>query len=58
MAVDLRALGPLPRPVTLATLKSDPRLQGLPLIRQSRLSVMPIDSDTWRLVCALGGVAP
>jgi predicted RNA-binding protein with PUA-like domain len=56
VAVDVRALRPLARPVTLATLKSDPRLEALPLIRQSRLSVMPIDPDSWRLICALGGV--
>ncbi len=57
VAVDLRTGVALPRPVTLAVLKSDPRLSGLPLIRQSRLSVMPIADDDWRLICALGGLA-
>lgn len=56
-AVDLKALAPLPRPVTLAQIKADPRLAELPLIRQSRLSVMPIDDASWSLICALGGMS-
>ena len=58
VAVDVAAVRPLPRPVTLAAIKADPRLAGLPLIRQSRLSVMPVDVESWSLVCALGGLAP
>src|SRR3954452_12538345 len=41
VAVDMRAVGPMPRPVTLAGMKADPALEGLALIRHSRLSVMP-----------------
>ena len=58
VAVDVAAVRPLLRPVTLAAIKNDPRLAGLPLIRQSRLSVMPIDAESWALICALGGLAP
>lgn len=43
--VDLEAIGFLPRPLPLAEIKSDPRLQDLPLVRQARLSVMPIPKD-------------
>jgi predicted RNA-binding protein with PUA-like domain len=57
VAVDMRAVAPLARPVGLAAIKGDPRLEHLPLIRQSRLSVMPIDDEAWHLLCALGGVA-
>ncbi|MBF0095156.1 MAG: EVE domain-containing protein [Alphaproteobacteria bacterium] len=57
-AVDVRTLMTLPRPVPLAEIKADPRLSHLPLIRQSRLSVMPIDAESWNILCALGGVAP
>ncbi|MDA8231821.1 MAG: EVE domain-containing protein [Magnetospirillum sp.] len=57
VAVDVRAVRPLRRPVTLADIKADPRLADLPLIRQSRLSVMPIDHESWALLCRLGGVA-
>lgn len=56
VCVDLKAVRPLPRPVTLQQVKDDPRLRELPLVRQSRLSVMPIDDASWDLLCALGGV--
>jgi predicted RNA-binding protein with PUA-like domain len=52
--VDFKALHPLPRPVTLAEIKADPRLSHIALVRQSRLSVIPIDADAWRLICAAG----
>lgn len=54
--VDFRAVKPLKTPVTLAQIKDDPRLNHLPLIRQSRLSVMPIDDASWKYICKLGGV--
>lgn len=54
--VAFRAVRPLPRPVTLAEIKADPRLSDLPLIRQSRLSVMAIPDDAWAIICALGGL--
>jgi predicted RNA-binding protein with PUA-like domain len=53
--VDFKALYPLSRPVTLADIKADARLSHTALVRQSRLSVMPIDHDAWRIVCAAGG---
>lgn len=56
--VRFRAVKPLPRPVTLAEVKSDPALARLPLIRQSRLSVMPIDDDSWKRLCDRGGAEP
>jgi predicted RNA-binding protein with PUA-like domain len=43
--------------VTLAQVKAEPRLQHLALVRQSRLSVMPVDEDAFRLLCAMGDVA-
>jgi predicted RNA-binding protein with PUA-like domain len=54
--VDFRTVKPLKTPVTLAQIKDDPRLNHLPLIRQSRLSVMPIDDASWKYICKLGGV--
>ena len=56
--VDVKTVAPLPRPVTLAEVKADPRLRDLALVRQSRLSVMPIDDEAWELICAMGGVEP
>lgn len=55
---DLKAVCAVPHPVTLAAIKADPRLAELPLIRQSRLSVMPMDDESWALICAMGQVAP
>lgn len=52
--VDVRAVKPLATPVGLAQIKAEPRLQHLALLRQSRLSVMPIDEESWRILCALG----
>jgi len=42
----------LPEPVTLSAIKSDPVLVHLPLIKQSRLSVMPIDPESWDYLCS------
>ncbi len=56
--VDLRAVGPLPTPVPLAAIKADERLAHIALVRQSRLSVMPIDAAAWALLCEMGGGAP
>ncbi len=54
--VDFKAVKPLPRPVTLEEIKADPRLAELALIRQSRLSVMPIDPQSWAILCQMGGL--
>lgn len=52
--VDVKALRPFNKPVTLAGIKAEPRLKDLALIRQSRLSVLPVDPDSWALICAMG----
>ena len=56
--VDIKAIKPLETPVTLAQIKAEPRLHDLALVRQSRLSVMPIDEASWNLICAMGDTAP
>lgn len=53
--VDVRALGPMPHPVSLAEMKADPALTGLALVRLSRLSVGPVSAEHWRHICRLGG---
>lgn len=53
--VEIKALKAFPKRVTLDQVKADPRLQELALIRQSRLSVMPIDAASWKIICGLGG---
>ena len=54
--VDVKPVKPMPKPVTLEQIKADPRLQELALIRQSRLSVVPIDAKSWKVICGLGGL--
>lgn len=56
VCVDFKALAPVPRPVTLAEIKADPRLAHLALLKQSRLSVVPIDADAWAVLCRMTGM--
>lgn len=56
--VHIRAIKPLKRPVTLEEAKADPRLQGMALVTNTRLSVQPVSEAEWRIVCELGGVEP
>ena len=57
VAVDVRAVAPLPRPVSLAAIKAEPRLADFALIRQSRLSVMPVATAHARLLLRMGGLS-
>jgi len=56
--VDIKAIGPVKTPVTLAMVKDDPRLEDMALIRNSRLSVQPVTDDEWKIVCEMAGVDP
>ncbi len=53
--VDVRAIAPVPTPVTLAELKAEPRLADFALVKQSRLSVVPVTSPEWKLICKMAG---
>jgi predicted RNA-binding protein with PUA-like domain len=54
--VDVAALRALPRPVSLADVKAEPKLKSMVLVRNSRLSVQPVSDPEWRKVCAMGGL--
>ena len=54
--VDVRAVKPVVREVALKQIKAEPRLQDLALVRQSRLSVSPLDDQAWRLICEMAGI--
>jgi len=54
--VDVRAVKPVVREVPLKQIKAEPRLQDLALVRQSRLSVSPLDDQAWRLICEMAGI--
>ncbi|HZM16157.1 MAG TPA: EVE domain-containing protein [Candidatus Krumholzibacteria bacterium] len=52
------ALEPVKRlasPVSLAAVKADPRFQDFPLVRQPRLSVLPVPPDLWKLLMRMAG---
>lgn len=57
-AVEVEPVRPLARPVTLAALKADPAFADLALIRQSRLSVVPVGDAHWDAILELGGEGP
>ena len=54
VAVQLKAGRPLPRPVTLAEIKAVPALAQIGLVRQSRLSVMPLTSEAFARIVKMG----
>ncbi len=54
--VDVKAIEPLPRPVTLAEVKAEPKLKDMALIKYSRLSVQPVTDEEWRIVRRMGGL--
>lgn len=55
VCVDVKAVGPMPQPVTLAEIKQSAELEDLALVRQSRLSVCPVSADHWDILCRMGG---
>lgn len=52
--VEVKAVTALKNPVSLEAIKNEPRLAHLSLVRQSRLSVMPIDKAAWTLILKMG----
>ena len=48
--VTVEAVKPVVKPVTLADVKADPRLEDLALVRQSRLSVVPVSEEQWKII--------
>ncbi len=58
VCVDVQADRPLPHPVSLDTIKADPALADMVLVRNSRLSVQPVTDAAWRHILRLGGLDP
>ena len=54
VVVDLKAVKAMPRPVTLAHVKAEPRLAKMSLVTSMRLSVQPVTPEEWKIVCELG----
>jgi len=53
--VDIKAVKPLAKPVTLEAVKAEPRLAKMALVANSRLSVQPVTDEEWRIVCEMAG---
>jgi predicted RNA-binding protein with PUA-like domain len=56
--VDIKAVRPFVKPVTLDQIKADPRLADMVLVKNSRLSVQPVTESEWQAICALGQTEP
>ena len=56
VAVTVKFLKKLERPITLEEIKKNKELSHLSLIKQSRLSVMPIDSKSWKILNKIGSI--
>ena len=56
VAVQVRFIQKLKSPVSLVKIKKNKAISNLPLIKQSRLSVMPIDYKSWKIICKMGKI--
>lgn len=56
--VDIKAVRPFKKPVTLEDIKAEPRLSEMVLVNNSRLSVQPVTDEEWQIVCAMGETSP
>jgi predicted RNA-binding protein with PUA-like domain len=56
VVVDVKAVEPLQKPVTLAEAKAEPRLIAMALVNNTRLSVQPVTADEWITVRKMGGL--
>jgi predicted RNA-binding protein with PUA-like domain len=55
VAVDVKAVEPVKQPVTLAAIKADSKFKEFKLVRQSRLSVVPVSDEHSRLLMKMSG---
>ena len=56
VAVQTMAGKQLPKPVTLAAIKAEPKLKDMALVKYARLSVQAVTADEWKTVCRMGGL--
>ena len=56
VAVQVKFKKALNKPVSLENIKKNPNLNNLPLIKQSRLSVMPIDTKSWKIILKMSSI--
>jgi predicted RNA-binding protein with PUA-like domain len=56
VVIDIKAVEPLPKPVTLAAIKAEKPLKNMALVKYARLSVQPVAAAEWKTVCKMGSV--
>lgn len=56
VAVEVKAVSPLAKPVSIEAIKAEPKLKAMVLINNTRLSVQPVTADEWKIVCKMGGL--
>jgi predicted RNA-binding protein with PUA-like domain len=56
VVVDVKAIAPMPKPVTLAAARKEPALKSMVLVNNTRLSVQPITAPEWKTICKMGGM--
>ena len=56
VVVEVKAVEPLKKPVTLAAAKAEPKLKAMVLVNNTRLSVQPVTADEWKIICKMGGL--
>jgi predicted RNA-binding protein with PUA-like domain len=56
VVVDVKAVAPMPKPVTLAAARAEPGLKNMVLVNNTRLSVQPVTEAEWKIVCRMAGL--
>ncbi len=56
VVVDVKAVEPLRKPVTLDAIKAEPKLKDMMLVNNTRLSVQPVTDAEWKIICKMGGL--
>ena len=56
VVIDIRAVEPMPKPVTLAAIKADARFKDMALVKYGRLSVQPVTPEHWKAIRKMGGM--
>ncbi len=56
VVVDVKAMEPVPKPVTLDAIKKESKLKDMALVKYGRLSVQPVTAEEWKLICKMGGM--
>ena len=56
VVVDVKAIAPMPKSVTLVACRAEPKLKAMVLVNNSRLSVQPVKPEEWKIVCKMGGM--